>query len=103
MLELRRQAAQVFHAWYELDVLNFAMSACMQKSHGAHSDEWDPFVALRDCGLEVVASPGNVPDIISAWQDEPDGDAVAIVRCTDAQRGGGVSQDARVRIPDGTE
>ena len=103
MLELRRQAAQVFHTWYELDVLNFVLTACMQASHGAHVDEWDPFQVLRDCGLQLVASRGNVPDTVRAWQEELGGDAVAIVGRTDARRGGGASQDIHVRIPGGTE
>eukprot|EP00959_Pyramimonas_sp_CCMP1952_P439125 9192751-Pyramimonas_sp.AAC.1 len=101
MLELRRQAAQVFHAWDDLDVLNFMITACMRARHRDHPDEWDPFEVLHACNMQALASPDNVPDAVRAWQDEPDGDAVAIVGCTDARRGGGASQEIHVRIPRG--
>ncbi|CAK0877395.1 unnamed protein product, partial [Prorocentrum cordatum] len=101
MLELRRQAAQVFHAWDDLAVLNFRITACMRARHRDHPDEWDPFEVLHACNMQALASPDNVPDAVRAWQDEPDGDAVAIVGCTDARRGGGASQEIHVRIPRG--
>ena len=103
MQALRDEAATVFHQWSEEDVLNFMFTACMEMDRGAHLDRWDPFHLLAECSLQSMATRGSVPETIRAWQDEPDGSAVAQLAYAEARRGGVAPRDHIVRLPDGTE